>query len=118
MRALILLVIFSMATGQILFKIVANNLQGVEITSSAGVWRALAEPLLWPALILYGLTTVLWVAVLREENLSRAYPVVIASSILIVSLAGVLFFHESLKPIGFVGIILILAGLLVTASSG
>ena len=114
---LMVLVILLMASGQILFKMVANNLKAAD-ASLQGISRMLAEPLLWPALVIYALATVLWIAVLRDASLSFAYPLLIATSILIVSLAGVLLFHEHMSTMHMTGIGIILIGLVVTAVYG
>ncbi len=114
---LMVLVIALMASGQILFKMVANNLKTAD-ASLPGLSRMLAEPLLWPALAIYALATVLWIAVLRDASLSFAYPLLIATSILIVSLAGVLLFHEHMSTMHMAGIGIILIGLVVTAVYG
>ena len=109
-------VIFSMAAGQLLFKIVANNLKNAESASGIGVViRAMSEPLLWPALLLYGMTTILWIALLRQENISLVYPLVIGASILIVTFFGIFLFQENPTPAGLIGGGFILTGLVITA---
>ena len=78
------------SVGQLMFKIAANRLQGVSLLSLEA-FRALL-----PALLLYGLTTIAWVAVLRELPLSSAYPLM-ALAFVFVPLGSVLFLNETIS---------------------
>ena len=78
----------------------------------------MSEPLLWPALLLYGMTTILWIALLRQENISLVYPLVIGASILIVTFFGIFLFQENPTPAGLIGGGFILTGLVITALFG
>jgi len=114
---LMVLVVTLMVGGQILFKLAANNLKDAEV-SVQGIRQFLLEPFLWPALVIYGLATVLWIAVLRNAQLSFAYPILIATSIILVSFLGGLFFQEHFSPMKLAGIGIIMVGLVIMAASG
>ncbi len=100
-----------MATGQVLFKRVSLQMPPL------ADWRAIVTLGLngWfiAAVILYIVATVLWIGVLRELPLSRAYPFV-ALGFILVPLAGRVFFGDILDLRYFVGVGLILAGILLT----
>ncbi len=95
------------ATGQLLFKLAAGHLD---------FRHPLADPqglaILGVALAIYGLATLVWVAVLRHAPLSRIYPIM-ALSFVLTPLGGMLFLKEPISGTYWIGVALILAGLLV-----
>ena len=99
-----------LAAGQVLFKKVGLTIAGLSLTG--GLRRALCDPLLYGALALYGFATLMWVWILSRVPLSQAYPWVAFGTVL-VSLLGWCVFGERLEPTFWVGMMLILAGLLV-----
>jgi multidrug transporter EmrE-like cation transporter len=99
-----------LAAGQVLFKKVGLTIAGLSLTG--GLRRALCDPLLYGALALYGFATLMWVWLLSRVPLSQAYPWVAFGTVL-VSLLGWCVFGERLEPTFWVGMMLILAGLLV-----
>lgn len=111
MKMYLLLILFplAMATGQVLFKYSATR------------YAALSSPLLifikWPfllALAVYAVTTVGWVLVLRTTALSRAYPFM-ALSFVLVPLLSWLFFKEQLSLRYVLGIAAIVLGIVLAA---
>ena len=95
------------STGQLLFKLASAHLD---------FRRPLADPrgptILAIALCLYGLATLVWVAVLRNAPLSRIYPIM-ALSFVLTPLGGMVFLKEPISPVYWVGVALILGGLFV-----
>ena len=111
MKTYLLLFLFplAMATGQILFKY------------SASRYGELSSPILlflkWPfllALAVYAITTVGWVLVLRTAALSRAYPFMALSFVLVPFLSWI-FFKEQLSLRYLLGIGAIVLGIFLTA---
>ena len=100
-----------MAVGQLLFKKVGLDLRGVPLKT--GVTRVLANPALYAALALYGAATLLWIWLLSRVPLSRAYPYM-ALGVVVVPLASMLVFGERVRPGFWLGIALIVAGIVVT----
>ena len=99
-----------LAAGQLLFKKVGLELRA---ESTGGAWRLLFSPMLYAALFLYGVATVLWIWILSRVPLSRAYPYV-ALGVVIVPLASLLVFGERVRPAFWFGTGLIVAGIIVT----
>ena len=103
------IVIFAIATalglavGQLLFKLAASRGALTDIALS---------PVLWAALVLYGAVTVIWVLLLREVDLSLAYPVMAATYVLVPA-PSVIVLGEKLGPYYPYGIVLILAGIVL-----
>jgi drug/metabolite transporter (DMT)-like permease len=102
------LVALSLSIGQILLKIAADQ---IAVAKDAPLWlRAVSNPFLIGACLLYATTTGAWVWILSGAQLSRAYPFVVLSFVLTPLLAFVLL-HERLTPGYLVGMALIVAGL-------
>jgi drug/metabolite transporter (DMT)-like permease len=64
-------------------------------------------------LTLYGLSTLLWIWLLSRIPLSQAYPWVAIASVIVPLLAWY-FYNERMAPVFWVGVTLMLAGLLLT----
>lgn len=95
------------STGQVLFKLASGHLD---------FRRPFADPrgpaILSVALVLYGMATLVWVSVLRHAPLSRIYPIM-ALSFVLTPLGGTLFLKEPISPTYWLGVLLILGGLVV-----
>jgi multidrug transporter EmrE-like cation transporter len=72
--------------------------------------------LILSGLLSFGLSALVWLAVLSRVPLSTAYPVV-ALGIVITSAAGLVFFNEPFSSLKVVGIFLIVSGVVVVALS-
>ncbi len=107
----ILLCVAAIALGQVLFKLAAARVE-----AGAGVRALLVSLLLNPPLLLalavYGATTVGWVWLLKDRDLSTAYPLFGLSFVFVAGL-GRLVFGEPLTWSVFVGTALIVAGVAV-----
>ena len=110
-HALALSCVLIMATGQLLFKTAANasNAAGTFFDTAVAIAAV-------GALALYAVATGLWIVLLQSTPLSRAYPYM-ALSFVLVALASWLFFRESISLGQIAGLALIVGGLLVTAAS-
>jgi drug/metabolite transporter (DMT)-like permease len=101
-----------LSSGQLLFKKAA---QSTGTISGIGDVRLLfANYWLWIALILYGVATVLWVAILQRVPLSTAV-LFNALCFVLVPLAAAFFFGENVGWRHMAGIALIVTGLVVVA---
>ena len=73
----------------------------------------------WPiglGLLLYGLSTILWIYVLRSVELSYAYPLISLGYVL-VFLASYFLFNEPIGLARLAGLALIIAGITLVARS-
>jgi drug/metabolite transporter (DMT)-like permease len=110
----LLVVALLLGGGQLLFKLAADRL-----VVGQGFGRPAASFLTMPmagALLLYGVTTLLWVYLLHGLALSRAYPF-IALAFAIVPLLGWLLLNEVLGAQYWIGLAVMLAGLYIVAAS-
>ena len=100
-------VVLGMASGQILFKLASGQ---------GDLAHILVSPVFWAAAILYGAVTILWVMLLREIDLSRAYPFV-AITYVLVPAASVVILGEKVGPWYLAGVVLIVAGIILAVRS-
>lgn len=108
---LALICVGAVAAGQLLFKRV-----GIEI-ERVGAWLAPSVLVLVVAsFALYAAATLLWIQLLRQVDLSRAYPFM-ALSFVLVPLLAALFFGERLSAPYLAGVALIVGGVAVIARS-
>ncbi len=114
---LILLAVLLGATGQIIMKM-GMKIYG-EVTATS-VWGQLVPILRVPQVFLgfvcYGLSAVLWIAVVSNVDLSLAYPMVSLAYVL-VFLASWLFLGEHISAMRLAGLVIIVAGVLVISRS-
>ena len=102
-----LLCVLGLAIGQILFKISANAL------SESGSFFALKTgATLLTAMCLYGAISVAWVWVLQKADLGRVYPLM-ALAFVLVPFGSYIVFGERFQAQYFVGVILIMAGIVI-----
>lgn len=106
---LALLTILALSTGQILFKLSASQID----FRLAKFIPSLLNPTLIIALVIYGVATVLWLAVLKTTPLSVAYAFTSLAFFLVPILSSV-FLHEALKARTFVGAIFIICGVYIS----
>ena len=110
-KLIILACVVVMTIGQILFKQVAVNYNKTESLFDWSVFGILVV-----AGILYLTSSGLWVWALRSVELSKAYPY-FALGFVFVPLFSALIFGETLNLKYAVGVILIIAGVIMTSSS-
>ena len=107
-RLLLVVCVIIMVVGQILFKQVAINynksvtLFSVQVVGLGAIAGAL-----------YFLSTVLWVVVLRNTDISKAYPF-FALGFVLIPIAGCILFEESLSHLQILGILLITIGVILS----
>jgi undecaprenyl phosphate-alpha-L-ara4N flippase subunit ArnE len=107
-----LAVVALLSLGQIFFKTAAQQIK-VGTFWQTLVGLALNVQLIL-ALAIYGVATLLWVLLLREVPLSRAYPLT-ALGMVIVPAIGLFFFRESFSPSLLLGGALMIAGAYIIA---
>jgi drug/metabolite transporter (DMT)-like permease len=104
----------SIGVGQLLFKLAAAKL-----ATDRGAMGFMASLLSWPALVaiaLYGATTLLWIYLLRDVALSRAYPFM-ALPFALVPGASWLLFGEAISWRYLLGLGIVLLGLYVIVAA-
>ncbi|MBM3224092.1 MAG: hypothetical protein FJZ47_09850 [Candidatus Tectomicrobia bacterium] len=96
------------AAGQLLFK-AARSAQ-----PDASVIALFLHPEAWAGMVVYGLSAVCWLWVLARAQLSLAYPVLSLTFPIVLALSAV-FFAETITPLRWVGVGVIVAGVSLLA---
>ena len=99
-----------MSAGQLLFKIAADRSEAINNFSS--LLRLGMSVYFLGALILYGIATILWILILQEVPISRAYPFA-AVGFALIPAAGVVLFGETVSWQYLMGAALIILGICV-----
>ena len=98
------------STGQVLFKFAAQYING---QAHLPLWMALITNIyLWIALTIQFASAMLWMWLLRTIPLNQAYPF-IALCFVIVPLLSLVFLREELNLSYWLGVLLIVAGIVV-----
>jgi multidrug transporter EmrE-like cation transporter len=110
--AIILISIMLGAAGQIGFKYGAIRIpdSGTLLAKAIAAWPILL------GLVLYGLSTILWIYILRFVELSYAYPLLSLGYVLVFT-ASYFLFNEPIGALRLGGLALILAGIVLVAKS-
>lgn len=106
-----LLCVIGIASGQILFKLTAASL-----SKTGNVFAPQTLAWLAASLTLYGVMTLVWIWLLQKAELGRIYPLM-ALAFVIVPLGSHFFFGERFQPMYFVGVALIMLGIVITVRS-
>jgi undecaprenyl phosphate-alpha-L-ara4N flippase subunit ArnE len=96
------------ACGQVLLKYAMTQVGPLNFSPDV-LLRALRQPFLPVALVIYGLALLMWLEVLSKTPLSVAYPV-LAVTYVLVPLISQFVFDEQLQTSHYLGMCLILAG--------
>ena len=73
-----------------------------------------AQVWVWAGLAIFAVSAVLWLFALSRANLSFAYPFAALGYVIIV-IASILFLNEHVQPLTWVGVALIVGGILLIA---
>lgn len=108
------LVVCGIAAGQVLFKLTAGSTDtggGV-----VGFFRGLlVNPYFFAAMVVYGVMTAVWIAVLQRVSLSNAYPF-FALTFVIVPVLSTVFLSESITRASALGALFIVTGIVVATA--
>lgn len=99
---------------QIVFKVAGADLD-LDSGLSPMLVHAIASPWVWAGFALYFVDFLLWMLILKESDLGRAFP--LSSLVYVTSLiAAVTLFHEQTNLIRIVGLLTIMAGVAVLSA--
>lgn len=102
------------ALSQIFIKLAAQQVSGAGWT---WLQQTVTSPWMIAAIVVEGLCFVIWMQVLTELELSKAFPLTAFSYILILA-ASWTFFGEPISPLQLIGSALILAGVWLISAAG
>ncbi|WP_418792020.1 EamA family transporter [Phosphitispora sp. TUW77] len=115
MRTIVLIIfnVVLLTSGQILWKIGLTREGGLSLDNMV---RVALSPFILGGLALYVVATVIWFMVLSRAELSYAYPLQSMAYILGV-MAGWLLFRETVPMIRWIGVLVIIAGVILVSFS-
>ncbi len=82
-----------------------------------GLVGLIRQPRFDLGITLYAMASLVWFRVLAMEPLSIAYPVLVSTTFLLVTMGAVLLFRESLAWHKILGLVVILAGIFIVSKS-
>lgn len=106
-----LICVVGIASGQILFKLSAVSLQ-----KTGSLFDPSTMLLLVSAFAFYGIMTIAWIWVLQKADLGKVYPLM-ALAFVIVPIGSHLAFGERFQPQYFLGVALIMIGIIIAVRS-
>jgi len=108
-----LISIFLGATGQFLFRVGMLQYGKVSVTNIWGqMWSVLTTPAILAGFLCFGVSSILWLVIISQWELSYAYPLVALGYVLVI-IYGNLFLNEQLNLAKISAMILILAGITI-----
>lgn len=102
-----ILCVFAIAVGQILFKISANILG-----TSDSIFNLKGLTILFVALVIYALTTLLWVWILQKVDLGKIYPFM-ALAFIFVPIGSYFFLGENFNFAYWLGLSFVITGIVI-----
>jgi drug/metabolite transporter (DMT)-like permease len=118
--SLILVSVTLAALAQLTLKAGMNQVtdsSGTVTVSATSIKAIVTNLLVWGGLALFGVSATVWIFVLSRTSLSFAYPFV-ALTYLIIVLVDRFVLHESVPPVRWAGVGLIMAGIVLVSRTG
>ena len=109
--AMLIISVFALATGQILFKLISSKIETIADIAS----NKTALALFLAAASIYASSTLLWISALRNIPLSHAY-LFISGGFILVPLASYFIFNEPITYRFMIGSAVIIAGIWMATS--
>lgn len=117
----ILLIIVAMligVVGQLCLKAGMNQVGKIDVINWSQPLQvfgpAFTRPLVWLGLIAYAASAMLWLIVLSRFDLSYAYPM-LASMYVVIPVVSRLFLGESIPPLRWLGMFVVLMGVVLVS---
>ena len=114
--ALIVFSIICSVAGQTVLKLGTTQMGSHPNAGAEFLLTAFRSPLVWLGLVFYGVSVLAWILVLSRLPLSLAYPF-LALNFVLIAITSSVFLGESIPPMRWGGIGLIIAGILLIARS-
>lgn len=112
----VLVVVMFTSAGQLLLRLGARGLDLSAGGVGSLVGTILRTPLLWLAIGLYGISTLLWIRVLSRYPVGSVYPMVAVGYVLVTA-GGVMLLGERVPLQAWVALGIICAGVLLLAAT-
>lgn len=119
-RGILLIIIAStlMAVASLMLKYSIDRIGGFGGDLSqvpSDIFKLLLQPVFVLGVVLYVGGTLLWMRSISTEPMSIGYPILIASSFIVIALGSAYFFNEPLTAIKLVGMVIITIGVMIAS---
>ena len=114
---LVLLTSICASLGNTLLKAGASAGGEGELLELRHLPRTLLKPAIIGGAIVYAVSQLLWITLLRVMDLSQAYPIQIGLNFAFIMLIAWLYFKESISPGKLLGMALILGGIILIGTA-
>lgn len=115
MIRLMLMSVFLGSVGQIMMKSGSDRLGNLTLSPGTllpDLLRILRIPEFWMALLLFGVSSLIWMKVLSKNELTHAYPLGSMSYVFVMVLSALLL-HETLTVNKLLGAMVIVSGIII-----
>lgn len=102
-----------MVSAQTLWKIGLGNT--AYTASITGIFKLVFQPYIFSGLVLYGLSTAMWLYIVSKLELSIAYPIQQGLTNLVLVLSAVFILKETMTPLKIVGILMLACGAILVS---
>ena len=109
-----LMAVFISASGNLLLKYGVSKIGSITLSRETIVqelFKIFTNPFIIVGLIGYVFGFIVWTKVLSTTEVSRAYPALVSSTIIMVLIGSAIFLRENVTLIKFVGVIFIVFGI-------
>ena len=122
MKALVLagLCALLLSTGQVLWKVALDRNGGLikqGVSLAGNVWALSTSPYMLLGILLYAVSTVVWLYLLGEYEYSYIYPMISMAYVFGFIYSKVVF-HEQINAFRWIGVVLIIAGVILINRKG
>ncbi|MFA6001133.1 MAG: SMR family transporter [Thermoleophilia bacterium] len=114
---LVLLTSVSASLGNTLLKVGSSAGGEGELLVIQHLPRTLLKPAILGGAVIYAISQILWITLLRKMDLSQAYPLQIGLNFIFIMLIARLYFNEPVSRGKLLGIALIFAGIIAIATA-
>lgn len=73
----------------------------------------LSQPYFWLGCIIYAVATALYIYVISKYSYGISYAIIVGYSAVLATVVSTRFFHESIRPVNYLGVMVILLGILL-----
>lgn len=121
-RGLILIAVAALMTagGNLMMREGVARAGGLSLTPAtflSEMHNLVTQPLFDAGVLLYGLASLIWFAIVSTENLNSSYPLLVSMTFVLVTLGATTLFQESLSWQKVLGIVIILGGIITVSSA-
>lgn len=87
------------------------------LNSISSIWSILTSPLLLIGITMYVASFLIWLSIVKVQNLSYAFPIATAGTFVMICAFSHFIFHDQIGLVKIFGMTIILIGIVITANA-